>query len=53
MVSYEKLYKDAFERARNYYNNTNSVVDAELIELIFPEIAENKRIMKRNTKMLL
>ncbi len=33
-------YKEALERARNYYSTTDSVADAELIELIFPELKE-------------
>lgn len=35
-------YDEALERARIYYSITDSVVDAEIIELIFPELKENK-----------
>ena len=34
-------YDEAIERARIHYNTTDSVADAELIELIFPELKES------------
>ena len=38
----EKAYNEALERARNYYSTTDSVADAKLIELIFPELKESE-----------
>ena len=47
-MNYEKKYKEALERAKNYYSTTDSVADTELIELIFPELkeSEDERIRK-------
>ncbi len=46
--SKSKAYDEALERARIYSSTTNSVADAELIELIFPELkeSEDERIRK-------
>ena len=48
MKNYEKKYNEAFERAKTYYNTTDSAADAELIELIFPEVkvSDDEKIRK-------
>ena len=52
-----KAYAEAIERARIYYSTTDSVADAELIELIFPELKETKsedeKISERIRKWLI
>lgn len=46
-MDYEKLYKDALERARVYHTG-GSTIDAHITEVIFPELkeSEGERIQK-------
>jgi hypothetical protein len=49
-----RAYDEAIERAKNYYNTTDSIADTELIELIFPELkeSEDERIKNEIIKFL-
>ena len=42
MNNYEQKYKEALKRAKMHYNTTDSVADAELLELVFPELKESE-----------
>ena len=45
-------YNEALKRARAYYSTTDSVADAEIIELIFPELKENKESEDERIELL-
>ena len=49
-----RAYDKAIEMAKTYLNTTDSVTDAELVELIFPELkeSEDERIRKKICKLL-
>jgi hypothetical protein len=51
-MDYKEKYNKALERAKNYYSTTDSVADTELIELIFPELAESEDELTWLTKYI-